>query len=93
MSKKIVEVSQNDIDHAYQHFMELFYPAKTDTGKGMHLWAFIGMKNPPTHGYMIEWKMPEENARFLRMLAGPHYRAMAKAMLLNGHQYKIPVVH
>lgn len=86
---KLVAVSQDDIDKAYNNFRLMFFPH--ESGVGHHLWAFIGMKKAPSFDRSPIWRMPEENAKFIRMLAGPHHKALAKAMIANGHQYEVPI--
>lgn len=89
---KLIEVSSEDISNAYRNFTLMFYsgaPSNAD-GKGLHFWAFIGMKYAPSPR-TTNWEIPSECVKFVKWLAGPHHKALAKVMLLNGHQYKIPV--
>lgn len=86
MSQDVI-VPQEDVSAAYDHFIDMFFPK--DHGMGLHFWAFVGLEKTPHTGG--NWAMPEEAARLVKMLAGPHHHAVAKVMLVKGHQYKIPI--
>lgn len=85
-----VFVSAELVGDAYKHFAELYYPATA--GVGHKFWNFVKL---PSLRILheddrddIHWMLPEETAHYVRLLAGPHYITMAKAMEINGHDYK-----
>ena len=85
---KTETVPQEIIDKAYYHFVEMFYP--NQNGMGLHLWAFLGMTKSPTY-YGDPWTLPTQAAHNARLLAGPHYKTVAKIMLARGYQHKVPL--
>lgn len=85
-----VQVSSEVVADAYTNFAGMFYPKLN--GVGCHFWAFIGLTKPPSTSMIVDaWIMPEGPARCARLLAGPHYQTVAKAMLARGHQHLVPV--
>lgn len=86
----LVFMTCGEVRDAYDNFKKLFYPI--DSRAGYHFWAFVGVDYAPgansvPHG----WMLPPKAAHCIRMLSGPHYETVAKAMLINGHQHKIPI--
>lgn len=86
-----MNVSQEIVSKAYWNFTNLFYEGHD--GKGMHLWAFLGMSRGPKNIMFGPggWTFPDKEGHILTMLAGPHYQAVAKMLLLRGHQHEVPV--
>lgn len=74
------EVPQEIINAAYANFIEMFHP--NGTGKGLYLWNFIGGRSEPVAGRIWLFK-PLQISR-LHALAGPHYKAIAKILILQG---------
>lgn len=82
-----MKVHQQIITDSYNHFVEVFYPDRT--GMGMEYWNFLGWKHRST--YPIEgdkWELPDDAAHRAMLLAGPHYKAVAKIMVLRGHKWQ-----
>lgn len=87
MSKK-VDVPDKVISNAYSNFVSMYYPG--ETSKGHYFWNFIGADiNTLMDREGLNWSLPPKAAELARMLAGPHYKTIAKAMEINGARWDI----
>jgi hypothetical protein len=86
-----MNVSDKDVSQAYENFNELYFP--NQHGVGLYFWAFLGMKKAPVLARVPTggWELPEAAAHAIHLLKGPHYKTVAQIMLINGHQYKVPI--
>jgi len=73
--------SDQDVSAAYTNFMKVYFPS--GTGKNFYFWHFIGLKRPGMNPDG-DWDFPEAVCKRVQALKGPHYRAVAKVMELNG---------
>lgn len=71
-------VSIEIVSIAYSNFMQMFHPSKT--GGGFFFWNFIGGVGALNY----VWHFPPEQAKRIRLLAGPNYKTIAKAMVILG---------
>lgn len=85
MTEKWIKVSDCIIHDSYTNFTKIFYPDKS--GVGLYFWNFLGVPHGPRHSSApkFTWVIPEIAAEKARMLAGPHYQTIAKAMIATGH--------
>ena len=91
-----VQVDDRTVAKAYINFLEIFYPeinkSIKDPGMGMYFWKFLGMEVSP-EVVNPNWLLPRNAAYRCKLLAGPHYKAIAKLLTLKGHQYNVKVKH
>lgn len=81
------KVSDELVAKAYVNFVSLYYPTKQ--GVGAYFWNFLGIKSMPS--LRASWNFEPKIISKLEMLAGPHYKTVAKAMEANGANWKEPV--
>ena len=91
----MVTVDRETISASYANFVRMFYseeaPSKS-AGRGLEFWAFLGVVDGPSmERYDDGWGLPDKAAHYAALLAGPHYRAIAKMMILNGHDHTKPI--
>lgn len=88
---KLTAVSTGVVSQAYINFMNVY---SLEPGSGFQFWAFLGLEVAPSIDSDVHnWMLPEQAARYVQMLAGPHFHAVAKAMVATGHQYEVPAAN
>jgi hypothetical protein len=91
MKKLMQNVDDDTVARAYNHFVEVFYPETTDNdkGRGLYFWKFLGMEITPRAGQYPGWALPIQAAYRCHLLAGPHWRTIAKLMTIKGHTHDV----
>lgn len=89
----LVPLTDEDVSKAYRRFVDVYYPDQI--GRGLAFCGFLGMKESP-HAYyeptkVTGWHLNEKEARLIKMLAGPHYKAVIKIMELQGYRHDTPI--
>lgn len=80
---KMVKVRADVLGIAFERFNGRYHAEKH--GVGLYFWAFVGLTKVPNYNFVDRlWELPEEGARVITMLAGPHHEAIFKLLELQG---------
>jgi hypothetical protein len=83
-----VTVTDDVVSDAYANFLGMFHPGKT--GMGHYFWNFVKSNMAARNTMVNGWALEEDAARRCHLLAGPHWRTVAKIMLAKGHDPYTP---